>query len=389
MGVVKLLSRTEGSPSRSSCVDNRKSGHFALFRSALDAPWATDTAKLALWVRLLSQARFKPGMVEFAGREWFLDAGQLVTTTAIMARKLRDQEGNEKSAKSVERMLNFFSREGMINTKGTPFGTVITITNYCEYQGVSGVEPSVEPPVEPKPSNGAGLRLVGVEPSVEPPVEQNKNVVNKNNKTPLYPPEGVEALAMDCLEYYNQLSGSRCSSAAAFEKALSTAKTKGVCYSVDEVKLVVRWAITCWKQRKTVPKPNNICTMTRFDGYLSDALIWADGGTQNPVSCPHEVLIGMWNEKFPSKAIALHEWNRRRPAYGNLEAVWNGKTNSGNWREAKHIGTAFDLIKQSSLFASADTKPWLTLDWVLNPKNWGQVYEQAINEHRQRKGVPA
>jgi hypothetical protein len=39
-------------------------------------------------VRLLGEARFKPGSVEFAGREWMLGAGQLVTTTAIMARKL-------------------------------------------------------------------------------------------------------------------------------------------------------------------------------------------------------------------------------------------------------------------------------------------------------------
>lgn len=228
-----------------------------------------------------------------------------------------------------------------------------------------------------------------VTPTV-PKTEHTKDIFkDKRNKTPLNPPEGVEALALKCLDYYNHLSGGRCSSTASFEKALATVKAKGICYTVDEVNLVVKWALTCWDSRKTAPKPNNICRMTRFDGYLSDALVWADGGTQNPMPCPHEDLIAMWNEKFPAKAIATHEWNRRRPAYGNLEAVWNGKTNSGNWREAKHIGTAFDLIRQSSLFASSETKPWLTLDWILTPKNWGQVYEQAINEHRQRKGATA
>lgn len=225
------------------------------------------------------------------------------------------------------------------------------------------------------------------------PKQKVLNTKDNNQKTerkdPPNPHEGVEVLAMVCLDYYNQLSGGRCSSTSAFEKALTTVKARGVCYTVDEINLVVRWALTCWTKRKTLPKPNNICTMTRFDGYLSDALVWADGGTQNPAQCPHYDLIAMWNEKFPSKAIAVHEWNRRRPAFGNLEAVWNGKTSQGNWREAKHIGVAFDLIKQSSLFAAADTKPWLTLDWILTPKNWGQVYEQAINEHRQRKGVTA
>lgn len=220
------------------------------------------------------------------------------------------------------------------------------------------------------------------------PPDTLNSLTKDNIKTPLTP-QGDESLALECLDYYNQIAGARCSSPDAFLKALTTVKAKGVCYSVDEIKLVIKWAVTCWDSRKTAPKPNNICRMTRFDGYLSDALLWSEGGSQNPMPCPHESLVSMWNEKFPAKSIALHEWNRRRPAYGNLEAVWNGKTNSGNWREVKHIGTAFDLIRQSSLFASADTKPWLTLDWILNPKNWGQVYEQAINEHKSRKGIQA
>lgn len=366
-------------------MDNRKQGHFALFRSALTAPWSKDTAKLALWVRLLGEARFKPGSVEFAGREWMLGAGQLVTTTAIMARKLRDQDGNEKSSKAVERMLNFFCREGMLSTKGTPFGTVITITNYCEYQGISGVEGNDEPPVEPKPSAGAVLKLVPVEGGDEPPVEQNKNGVNKTNKTPLTP-QGENMLAQEVMDYFNQLTGGRYSNLAPFEKALTTVKSKDQCYTADELKLVIRWANTNWNHKF---KPENLCRMTRFDGYLSDALIWADGHGSNPATCPHEEIIKLWNGKFPTKAVSLHEWTRRRPAYRDLEAVWNGKTSQGNWRELKHMGMAFELIGKSSLFSTRGDQPWLTLDWILNPKNWGSVYEQAINEHRMRKGVTA
>lgn len=211
---------------------------------------------------------------------------------------------------------------------------------------------------------------------------------DKINNTPL-PPEGVEALALDCLEYYNQMAGARCSSPDAFLKALSTVKAKGVCYSADELKVVIKWAVTCWDSRKTAPKPNNICRMTRFDGYLSDALVWADGKGSNPAACPHEAIIDLWNEKFPAKAVAPHEWNRRRPAFRDLEAVWNGKTSQGNWRELKHMGMAFELIGKSSLFTNKQGESWLTLDWILNPKNWGSVYEQAINEHRMRKGVKA
>lgn len=216
-----------------------------------------------------------------------------------------------------------------------------------------------------------------------------KDSLTKDNKTPLNPPEGKEALALECLDFYNSLAGARCSSPEAFVKALNTVKAKGVCYSVDELKLVIKWAVTCWDARKTPPKPNNICRMTRFDGYLSDALVWADGQGSNPATCPHAEIIALWNEKFPAKAVSPHEWNRRRPAHRDLEAVWNGKTSQGNWRELRHMGMAFDLIGKSSLFATKGDQPWLTLDWILNPKNWGSVYEQAINEHKQRKGVTA
>lgn len=150
---------------RSSRMENQKQGHFSLFRSLLSKEWAKDTAKLAMWIRLIGEASYKHRTVEFSGREWNLNPGELVTTAAIMGRKLRDQDGHEKSPQAVTRMINFFAREGMITTKGTRFGTVITITNYGQYQEISPDEP------RDKPSD-----------------KQNKKVVN-NNKTPL-PPNG-------------------------------------------------------------------------------------------------------------------------------------------------------------------------------------------------------
>ena len=166
-------------------MENKKFGHFSLFRSLLQTDWAKDTAKMALWVRLLGEASYRLRTVEFAGKQWELSTGQLVTTAAILARKLRDQDGKEKSPQAVTRMLNFFMREGMISTEGNRFGTVITITNYTEYQVILPDEPSDEPSDKGKPINGAALRLVGDEPSGELPDEQNKKVLNKNinNKT--------------------------------------------------------------------------------------------------------------------------------------------------------------------------------------------------------------
>lgn len=224
---------------------------------------------------------------------------------------------------------------------------------------------------------------------VTPPVtkkEHTKDISKDKRKDPPKSPKGETSLAQDVMDYFNELTNSRCSKLAPFEKVLSTVKSKGQCYTAEELKLVIRWAHVTWGHSF---KPENVCRMTRFDGYLSDALIWADGQGSNPATCPHEEIIKLWNDKFPSKAVSLHEWSRRRPAYRDLEAVWNGKTSQGNWRELRHMGMAFELIGKSSLFTNKHGESWLTLDWILNPKNWGSVYEQAINEHRQRKGVIA
>ncbi|EEM2297679.1 replication protein [Salmonella enterica subsp. enterica serovar Montevideo] len=174
-------------------MENQKQGHFSLFRSLLSKEWAKDTAKLAMWIRLIGEASYKHRTVEFSGREWDLMPGELVTTAAIMGRKLRDQDGHEKSPQAVTRMINFFVKEGMITTKGTRFGTVISITNYCQYQEISPDEPCDKPSDNNKPSNGAALKHSPDEPCDKPSDEQNKKVVNKkvvnNNKTPL-PPNG-------------------------------------------------------------------------------------------------------------------------------------------------------------------------------------------------------
>ncbi|MEX5486754.1 conserved phage C-terminal domain-containing protein [Proteus mirabilis] len=186
------------------------------------------------------------------------------------------------------------------------------------------------------------------------------------------------------LDYFNQLTNSKFQSTEPILKALNTIKAKGECYTADEIKLVMEWAVKTWTKGKGL-KPQNLCRMTRFDGYLSDALKWKNRDGINPVDCPHEELIKIWNKYVPERAIDFHEWTSRRPAYKDLEAVWNGKTNKGQWREVKHMDTCFKLISQSSLFTGLQDKGWLTLDWILTPTRWSQTYEQAKREYTERK----
>ncbi|CAG9418471.1 TPA: replication protein [Providencia alcalifaciens] len=211
-----------------------------------------------------------------------------------------------------------------------------------------------------------------------------KDNITKDNKDNIpLTPEG-ENIALEILDYYNQLTNSKFQSTAPILKALNTVKSKGECYTPDEIKLVMKWAVKTWTKGKDL-KPQNLCRMTRFDGYLSDALKWKNREGINPVDCPHEELIKIWNRYIPERAIELHEWTPRRPAYKDLEAVWNGKTNKGQWREIQHMDTCFRLISQSSHFTNLGEKGYLTLDWILTPARWSQTYEQAKREYAERK----
>lgn len=107
-----------------------------------------------------------------------------------------------------------------------------------------------------------------------------KDIIPKTVKTdPPKAPKGefseeVISQAKQVLEYYNELTGTTCRSAEAFA-VLLTERSARAAYTVDDLKLVVRWVVLTWKRRgATVAKPANICRVNRFDGYLADASAW-------------------------------------------------------------------------------------------------------------------
>lgn len=115
-------------------MENQKTGFIPLYRSVLKKPWAKDVFLRTLWENLLMGAARQPYTATFKGRQWPLQTGQLVTTTADLGLKLCDREGKPSSRHAVDRMLDVFEREGMISRYGEKRkGTVITITNYEQY----------------------------------------------------------------------------------------------------------------------------------------------------------------------------------------------------------------------------------------------------------------
>lgn len=62
----------------------------------------------------------------------------------------------------------------------------------------------------------------------------------------------------------------------------------------------MEYVISTWSFRPTI---ENIFRMKRFDGYLAGALKWKSRDGINPVDCPHDELIKIWNKYIPERAI--------------------------------------------------------------------------------------
>jgi hypothetical protein len=106
----------------------------------------------------------QPYTANFKGRQWPLQTGQLVTTSADLGLNLCDREGKPCSRHAVDRMLDVFEREGMISRSGEKRkGSVITITNYAEYaQKMDGriFTRAYHPREAEQAHNGTRIRMV-------------------------------------------------------------------------------------------------------------------------------------------------------------------------------------------------------------------------------------
>lgn len=78
---------------------------------------------------LMLSARYKPTDIMIKGKIIHLDVGQLIFGEDALASKWGWSRGK------VRRFLIQLSELGMIQHRGTPYGTVITIENYAMYQG--------------------------------------------------------------------------------------------------------------------------------------------------------------------------------------------------------------------------------------------------------------
>lgn len=198
--VVRLLAQVATSARKKVCnmSDNRRSGYVVCWRSLLQAEWARNATKLAAWIRLISMAAYEAGPVHYKGRDWHLLRGQLVISATELGLQLRDERGRGLDKKGTERMLAWFAKEGMIELRGTPWGTIIEICHYDDYQAV--VQPvatnceSFATEQFEGATKGTPIGVPTGAPSV-PPNPLSGAVLSGDDGAPTVPPIGAPTVA--------------------------------------------------------------------------------------------------------------------------------------------------------------------------------------------------
>lgn len=200
---------------------------------------------------------------------------------------------------------------------------------------------------------------------LSPKRRHTKDTIQKTiNTDPPNPQKGefseeVLSQAKQVLEYYNEVTGTACRSAEAFA-ILLTERSSRDAYTVDDLKLVIRWVAMTWKRRNgTVAKPANICRVNRFDGYLADATAWE--ANQVDVDCV--MVIEDYNELAQGRLAWADIDDGRLVAIRRLACEFP-KTQSANESFRKYLRYFFD--RASDYYFGKNERGWhANFDWLM------------------------
>lgn len=198
-----------------------------------------------------------------------------------------------------------------------------------------------------------------------------RNTLKIKDKTPHTPQGGDIEGAQKALEYYNHLANASCRSAEPYLK-LMTATTARKAYTLQDVCLVTRWAITAWtKKDKTLPKPQNICRVNRFDGYLSDAEKWQSGNVD--IDC--QEVIDAYNEVTAGRMPPADLYRDREIAIRELVTVLAKKNVDG----FRNYFKAFLENARDFYFGGPDGSGWCAnFDTLMDQKTLRKVKEGSL-----------
>lgn len=105
------------------------SGYIRLYRKTLDNPIVMKTTEhFAIFIYLILNATHTERKILFNGEEIILQKGQLITGRNVISEKLQINQSK------VQRVLDYFEKNQIIEQQKTTKGRLITITNWNIYQ---------------------------------------------------------------------------------------------------------------------------------------------------------------------------------------------------------------------------------------------------------------
>lgn len=199
---------------------------------------------------------------------------------------------------------------------------------------------------------------------------KDNNTKDKKERSPIAPKGDFEG-AQKAVEYYNQLTGASCRSAEPYLR-LMTETTGRKAYTLQDVCLVTRWAITVWTRKdKTLPKPENICRVKRFDGYLSDAEKWQ----RENVDIDCQAVIDAYNEVIDGRMPPAELYRDREVAIRELVTLLARKNIDG----FRNYFKAFLQNARDFYFGGPDGSGWCAnFDTLMKPEIFRKVKEGGL-----------
>jgi hypothetical protein len=186
--------------------------------------------------------------------------------------------------------------------------------------------------------------------------------------------EGEELILADAkkaLTFYNDCTGTRCRDVKPFVVMLTATQTRDA-YTLADLQLVIRWVLATWRRRGAgVPKPANICRVSRFDGYLADAEAWAT----TEASIDPAAVIDAYNEIFSDLLPAASLDADRRRMIIRLAAHMVNKTTGaflGYLEKFRNMAPDF-------YFGGEQRDGWrASFDYLMKPETLRKTREGAL-----------
>ncbi|AGM42760.1 conserved phage C-terminal domain-containing protein [Aeromonas hydrophila] len=338
MGEVIRLATTVAAPRQKvkRMGDNRRSGYVVCWRALLDAEWARNATKLAAWMRLIGMAAYEAGAVHYKGRDWHLLRGQLVISATELGHLLRDERGRGLDKKGVERLLAWFAKEEMIELHGTPWGTIIEICHYDDYQAALQPAPSSCESFATEQFEGATKGTpIGVPngvPSV-PPKPLCDVALSGGDGAPTVPPIGAPTVAtteQEVKEILNTEDLKQISCSVSDEtKRAKKRKPPTLLVSTDAKAVLEHFNVACERSYQAKPTALQHINARLVEGYtVADLMLvtdfkaahWAADLRMAEYLRPMTVFAP---QKFPGYLAAAKRWELvGRPRCVNGE--WEG-----------------------------------------------------------------